>query len=226
MLGFTPTGSAAAGVGAPPPPGAAPPPPPPPGPKVTAGSAKKDSPVGLKMAVDSLLNGDYGYVTPDVRQYLQALALNSKTLYAQRETVMRILKNYGVSGYADGGFEKHNAMIAKGGIRIWNEPETGGEAYIPLAASKRARSERILGQVAKEFGYGLTKFAEGGFYGTAGSRMVGGGNFGTQAQNTQTIVVPVQSKNETNFNGPIVGVNMDDAVRFAERKKRQRALTR
>jgi hypothetical protein len=139
---------------------------------------------------------------------------------------MRILKNYGVSGYADGGFEKHNAMIAKGGIRIWNEPETGGEAYIPLAASKRARSERILGQVAKEFGYGLTKFAEGGFYGTAGSRMVGGGNFGTQAQNTQTIVVPVQSKNETNFNGPIVGVNMDDAVRFAERKKRQRALTR
>lgn len=57
--------------------------------------------------------------------------------------------------------------------------------------------------------------------------MVGGGQFGTSSgQAVQTVVVPVQSKNETNFNGPIVGVNMEDAVRFAEQKKRQKALTR
>lgn len=136
-------------------------------------------------------------------------------------------KAHRVGYFAQGGMEKHNAMIAKGGVRVWAEPETGGEAYIPLASSKRGRSSRILEQVAKEFGYGLVKYANGGFFGTAGSQMVGGGQFGTSSgQAVQTVVVPVQSKNETNFNGPIVGVNMEDAVRFAEQKKRQKALTR
>jgi hypothetical protein len=132
-----------------------------------------------------------------------------------------------VGYFADGSVENHTAMIAKGGIRVWAEPETGGEAYIPLGMNKRAKSSQILEQVAQQFGYGLVKYANGGFFGTAGSQMVGGGQFGTSSgQAVQTVVVPVQSKNETNFNGPIVGVNMEDAVRFAEQKKRQKALTR
>lgn len=50
----------------------------------------------------------------------------------------------GVLAFADGG---HTAQIARGGpTRIWNEPETGGEAYIPLAQSKRPRSVDILRQ--------------------------------------------------------------------------------
>ncbi|WP_280448485.1 phage tail tape measure protein [Nocardia brasiliensis] len=43
-----------------------------------------------------------------------------------------------------------------------SEPETGGEAFIPLAPAKRARSTAILGQVAGHFGFGLTKMADGG----------------------------------------------------------------
>lgn len=43
-----------------------------------------------------------------------------------------------------------------------SEPETGGEAFIPLAPSKRGRSLDILGQVASMFGLGLTKMADGG----------------------------------------------------------------
>lgn len=65
--------------------------------------------------------------------------------------------------FADGGFfflngtEDHRAMIAGAGnsrtpVRIWAEPETGGEAYIPLAPSKRARSTAILATVADKFG--------------------------------------------------------------------------
>lgn len=67
--------------------------------------------------------------------------------------------------FANGGFsEQHFAQIAKGGpVRMWAERETGGEAYIPLALSKRLRSLKILEQVAKMFGYGLFKsFADGG----------------------------------------------------------------
>jgi len=56
--------------------------------------------------------------------------------------------------YANGGSkEKHKAQIAKGGEwRIWAEPETGGESYIPLAKSKRKRSTEILAKTADIFG--------------------------------------------------------------------------
>lgn len=59
--------------------------------------------------------------------------------------------------YANGGGrENHRAMIAPAGAwRVWAEPETGGEAYIPLASSKRQRSTAILDNVAQRFGYTL-----------------------------------------------------------------------
>lgn len=50
----------------------------------------------------------------------------------------------------------HVATITPPGTyRVHGESETGGEAYIPLAASKRDRSTRILSQVATNFGYNL-----------------------------------------------------------------------
>jgi hypothetical protein len=51
------------------------------------------------------------------------------------------------------GSENHVAQIANAGDwRVWAEPETGGEAYIPLAASKRDRSEAIMAEIARRFG--------------------------------------------------------------------------
>jgi TP901 family phage tail tape measure protein len=73
--------------------------------------------------------------------------------------------------WAQGGIhEDHQAQLARGGDwRVWAEPETHGEAYIPLAQSKRARSTGILADVAERFGYGLAPrelalFADGGLY--------------------------------------------------------------
>ena len=74
-----------------------------------------------------------------------------------------------LQGYR-GGSENHRAQIAKGAskFRIWGEPETGGEAYIPLATSKRSRSMKILEQVAQHFGLSLSQqFNDGGFLGGA-----------------------------------------------------------
>ena len=72
----------------------------------------------------------------------------------------------GIPSYANGKLPSQ-AMIAPGkgrGMVQWAEQETGGEAFIPLAPSKRDRSEKILGQVADKFGMGLVKsFADGGF---------------------------------------------------------------
>src|SRR5690606_20942715 len=67
------------------------------------------------------------------------------------------------------GSEDHRAQIARpGAMRLWAEPETGGEAYIPLAKSKRGRSTAILGAVARKFGYSLNKYADGGITGAIG----------------------------------------------------------
>ena len=66
-----------------------------------------------------------------------------------------------VDYYANGGTsEDHVAQIAPGGAwRVWAEPETGGEAYIPLAPSKRPRSLAIW----EETGRRLQAFADGGY---------------------------------------------------------------
>ncbi|MDI3407686.1 hypothetical protein [Streptomyces cavernicola] len=59
------------------------------------------------------------------------------------------------------GTERHVAQIARPGEwRLWAEPETGGEAYVPLAGSKRTRSKQIVEQVVQQFG-GVVAWANG-----------------------------------------------------------------
>ncbi|MFC8207932.1 phage tail tape measure protein [[Kitasatospora] papulosa] len=83
--------------------------------------------------------------------------------------------------YADGGTnrrgirENHTAQIAPAGAwRVWAEEETGGEAYIPLAPSKRGRSRAITEETIRRLGGdpksvqwhadgGVVAFASGGF---------------------------------------------------------------
>jgi TP901 family phage tail tape measure protein len=60
--------------------------------------------------------------------------------------------------------EDHQAQISPAVMRVWAEPETGGEAYIPLHPTKRARSEQILETVAKMFGYNVKGYANGGIH--------------------------------------------------------------
>ncbi|MFE7780271.1 hypothetical protein [Streptomyces nigrescens] len=62
-----------------------------------------------------------------------------------------------VAHYASGGMrgpaENHIAQIAKPGAwRVWAEDETGGEAYIPLASSKRPRSRAIAEETVRRLG--------------------------------------------------------------------------
>jgi len=58
--------------------------------------------------------------------------------------------------------ENHMAQIASfGQTRVWNEPATGGEAYIPLGSGKRDNAETVLQTVARMFGYGMMKPPKG-----------------------------------------------------------------
>jgi TP901 family phage tail tape measure protein len=62
-----------------------------------------------------------------------------------------------VEYYAGGGISEHHvAQMARAGeYRVWAEPETGGEAYIPLSPSKRATSIPVLAETAQRLGFGL-----------------------------------------------------------------------
>lgn len=81
---------------------------------------------------------------------------------ASRDDAM-LAKVLQLAGSGPRGSERHTAQIAQGGdMRLWAEPETGGEAYIPLASSKRNRSKQILAAVARTFGMSVRGMADGG----------------------------------------------------------------
>jgi hypothetical protein len=73
------------------------------------------------------------------------------------------------------GAENHIAQIAPAGSwRVWGEPETMGEGYVPFAPSKRPRSRKITEEIVRRLGGdpggiqwnadgSITTFASGGF---------------------------------------------------------------
>jgi hypothetical protein len=82
----------------------------------------------------------------------------------------------GVVQFAQGGMfgESHHPQIGRavpGAVRVWAEPETGNESYIPWAMDRRGRATDILGITADAFGYALVPksqmvaFAQGGVTG-------------------------------------------------------------
>lgn len=81
-----------------------------------------------------------------------------RTLQRQAQGGVMLFRNFSA-----GGVERHIAQVAAAGaIRVWNEPEADGEAYIPLASSKRARSMDILSEVAGHFGQAVVPAGGGG----------------------------------------------------------------
>ncbi|PRB44342.1 hypothetical protein CQ020_03795 [Arthrobacter sp. MYb23] len=96
------------------------------------------------------------------------------------EGLGKFSKKFQPKFFADGGLQFETpgqAKIYPGSStwRVFAEETTGGEAYIPLSASKRARSTAILDDVAGRFGYEL--YERGGTRGgsTAGSSTSGDG---------------------------------------------------
>lgn len=87
------------------------------------------------------------------------------TYYEQvgSQSAPTVMVNPGIN--ADGGlYPAADGLIAPGGypnLYQWAEPETGGEAFIPLGTNKRPRSTQILGQVATQFGFDLIRQGSG-----------------------------------------------------------------
>lgn len=133
--------------------------------------------------------GDYHpYVNIRANDYVSGIMNNLRAQWDGITFNVNIRGNYTQSGgpsgsaqkdgsvlafYSSGGLnarktEDHVAQIAPAGaFRVWAEPETGGEGYIPLARGKRRRSEQILSRIADIFGGayippGSVAYASGG----------------------------------------------------------------
>ena len=111
--------------------------------------------------VMSIYANDYASAKAEQAQrYINSLSSYIDVYYTKHGESPQLLPDH----FADGGIrppvygfangtENHLAQIAPAGaMRLWAEPETGGEAYIPLSRMKRRRSERILAEVASRFG--------------------------------------------------------------------------
>lgn len=109
------------------------------------------------------LNGDEATVTiTTIQRTLNTVQQGARSLFGLGNADGSV-----VDFFANGGLpENHVAQIAPAGAwRVWAEPETGGEAYIPLAESKRPRSRRIAEETVGRLGGAVEWFAKGGLRG-------------------------------------------------------------
>ena len=138
--------------------------------------------------VEAKAKGDYKQVTTlqnkinalkskkvDIQANVRKTGINSIKVYTVGSSTVKFSASArgAIRGrrFATGGVEDHSAKIygPGDGIRLFNEPETGGESYIPLANdSRRGRAVAIW----RETGRLLGQYAAGGI--AVASRLGGG----------------------------------------------------
>lgn len=85
----------------------------------------------------------------------------SKNLGSRAAKFLADLKNANAGkAYANGGI-RAGIYGTQNGIIKFGEPETGGEAFVPLSPNKRRHALPVLADVARRFGVGLTDAAAG-----------------------------------------------------------------
>jgi len=123
-----------------------------------------------------------------------------------------------VQSFANGKLPDQ-AMVQPGrgrGLVQWAEGETGGEAFIPLAPSKRGRSTEILAQVADQFGLQLVRsFASGGF--------LPGGRLVDIAFLLRQMGIPFNPAAGVNYSGTLAALNKANAAAAPARTAATRA---
>ncbi|MGW3627869.1 hypothetical protein [Streptomyces sp. NPDC000880] len=130
-------------------------------------TAPNKTPIDQVAAIQSKINGLTGKVVNVTikystvgKPYVETSPQANGGIVQYAQGGIRKARNR-VRAFANGA-ENHIAQIARPGEwRLWAEPETGGEAYIPLSKSKRQRSEAILDRVAEMFGGRVVYFADG-----------------------------------------------------------------
>ncbi len=161
----------------------------------------------------------------DVIQLIDRNSYRTITLNVQtNESQIRFAGGNTASSHANGAVvtyhangsvsENHVAQIARAGEwRVWAEPETGGETYVPHAPSKRARAEQIMAQTAEIFG---------GTYIPGGAQSYANGS-AVQPSSTAPLAVYVQNPFTGEYLLAAVDQRADIRVRAYDGDQRQAA---
>ncbi|MFB7867362.1 phage tail tape measure protein [Streptomyces sp. NPDC056069] len=118
-------------------------------------SVPTDSPISAAAAIKNAIDNIHGK-SVGIGVYLSATGsdrdANGVPDMIQARATGAVVDYYAGGGIR-GGREDHVAQIAPAGSwRVWGEPETGGEAYVPLAPAKRPRSRAIVEETVKRLG--------------------------------------------------------------------------
>ncbi|MFJ3699489.1 hypothetical protein ACIPW9_36095 [Streptomyces sp. NPDC090052] len=118
-------------------------------------AAVKTSTTGIHAVADTTGLGEDEIITVATKARSQI----SSSLGSRATKLLADLTRAGKGmSYADGGI-RPGMYATQNGIVRFAEPETHGEAYIPLGANKRAAATSVLHDVAGRFGLGLTNAA-------------------------------------------------------------------
>jgi hypothetical protein len=113
--------------------------------------------------------------------------------------------NFNAGGRA---YEQHSPMIAgaSSGTRVWNEPETRGEAYIPFANDwRRSRAQDIWLETGKRIGM-IDQTPSGGPSGSGGGGGGGASGAGGMVINfNPTFNIPGYLGDQSQLNRAIAG---------------------
>ncbi|MGW1102706.1 phage tail tape measure protein [Streptomyces sp. NPDC002540] len=141
-------------------------------------SVPTGSPIAQVGAIQRAINGIQGKPV-GIGVYLKATS-SDRDANGVPDMIQARATGAVVDYYASGGMrENHVAQIAPAGSwRVWGEPETGGEAYIPLARGKRSRSRQIAAETVGRLGGHVEWYASGGLngftYTPTGASVLGG----------------------------------------------------
>lgn len=105
-----------------------------------------------KDALDRFIGNNYG------RQIAIRVVTTYQSIVPQVGGKYYVAQGGIVRSYASGGVENHAPMIARarpGTVRVWAEPDTDAESYIPWAMDRRQRATGVLADTANGFGYML-----------------------------------------------------------------------
>ncbi len=114
-------------------------------------------------------SGQYDAAESMLNSLARTRTANINVIVSRSESAANAIGGSLMGTYADGavlvkrfanGAENHVAQIAPAGaMRLWAEPETGGESYIPLSPAKRTRSLAIWRETGRRLG--VAGFADG-----------------------------------------------------------------
>lgn len=165
-------------------------------------------------------------------RYYEILAAQNAGLQWRAPAEGGLMDYYAKGGMSD---DPHRAQIAPAGAwRVWAEPETGGEAYIPMGMNKRGRSQGILAEVARRFGYGLVsaaddeerkrrhvrRFADGGLI----NGPMRPATSSVSSDNRTTVRNEYNVSQPVNFQGDMTFTDPRQTVEYAQRRRRTNAL--